>query len=147
LLVTGWLVWRETQDAENLTPDSYATFLICLGSVVSIYHLVYDLILLTLPTLAIFTAAHPSWKRMPRMVRTLLAGATALLAMNILWTGPAVGIGKIIVSSWPEFFEPWTDLCWRTVVRINPTLLALTWLGATTMGLLRPARRLSLIES
>lgn len=144
VLITGWLVWRETQNAENRMPDSYATFLICLGSVVSIYHLVYDLILLTLPIVAIFTASHPSWKRLPRTGRMFLAGASALLAMNILWTGPAAGVGRIIVSLWPEGFEPWIDLCWRIVVLINPTLLALMWVGATAIGLLRPARNRSL---
>ena len=104
----------------------------------AIYHLVYDLILLTLPAAATYFQTSVL-EGNAALGKAFVAAGCVVLALNVFWTGPPVRIAKMVASSWPEFFLPWSDFCWRTVVLINPTLLMLMWMAAATMGLLRPA--------
>ncbi len=133
LLVTGWLVWRETRRTQNLAPDSVATFLVLVGSLVGIYHLVYDVILLTLPAAALFTGVHSSWRDIPRSGRMVLKAGAIILALNVFWTGPGVRVAKTLASYWPELLLPWSDRCWQAALLVNPTTLVAMWVLAVVL--------------
>jgi hypothetical protein len=134
LFVTGWLTWRMSNAEEAFTPDSFATFLICVGSVFGVYHYVYDLVLLTLPAVALFTGAHPSWKRLPKWGIRLLQACLLLLAINVFWTGPAVRVGKELIELFPDELGPWSGICWQFATLLNPVALAALWTAAVVLA-------------
>jgi hypothetical protein len=135
LLVTGWLVARDARQPENLAPDSFTTFLLCIGSLLSIFHMVYDLVFLTLPVLALFTARHASWKQLPAWGLAGLRVGAAILALNVLWTGPAVRIGNLFVEQWPATLSPWSATGWHFATLLNAATLTALWLLAVALRL------------
>jgi hypothetical protein len=127
MLITGWLVAREARQEKSFAPDSFAMLLICLATLFGIFHYVYDLLLLTLPFTALFTAAHPSWQRLPRWGLHSLRLGALLLAFNVFWTGPAVRIARFLAARWPDLLEPWAEPCWQFAKLLNPVVLTSMW--------------------
>jgi hypothetical protein len=131
--VTGWIVRRETRSNENQAPASFATFVLCLGMVVGFYRIVYDLVFLTLPVMALFTARHPSWHRFPAWGPKALRIIAVVLALNCLWTGPAVHLGNRLRALLPEAVLPPPELVWHFAQSLNAVGLALAWLLAVAL--------------
>ena len=127
MLITGWLVAREARQGESFAPDSFVMLLLVLTTLFGVFHYVYDLLLLTLPVTALFTATHPSWQRLPRWGLHSLRLGALLLAFNVFWTGPAVRIAKFLAARWPDLLEPWAEPCWQFAKLLNPVVLASMW--------------------
>ncbi|MDX1946106.1 MAG: glycosyltransferase family 87 protein [Pirellulaceae bacterium] len=137
LLISGWLVARETRREENRAPDSVATLLICLASLLSIYHHAYELVLLTLPGVALITGRHPSWSRLAPWMLACLRGGMIVVAINVLWTGPGVRIAKTIAAFWPPLQSLATDQLWQLVTSVNSVTITLMWV-VVVVGCLWP---------
>jgi hypothetical protein len=142
LLTTAWLVWRETRQPSNLAPNSFATFMLCLGAVVGMYRIVYDLVFLTLPVVALFTASHPSWRRLPTRGLTVLRVLAVVLALNCLWTGPAIRVGYLLRENLPEQWLPSVETTWHVAQTLNPFVLVVIWGLALAMYLRSLERRI-----
>jgi hypothetical protein len=142
LLTTAWLVWRETRNPNNRAPDSFATFMLCLGAVVGMYRIVYDLVFLILPVVALFTASHPSWRRLPTRGLVVLRALAVVLALNCLWTGPAIRVGYLLRESLPEPWLPSVETTWHVAQTLNPFVLVVMWGLALAMYLRSLERRI-----
>jgi hypothetical protein len=128
LLTTGGLVWRTTRDKTNLAPESFATFLLCVGAVVGFYKMVYDLVFLTLPVAALFASRHDSWQRLPTWGRQALRIMAVVLMLNCLWTGPAVKFGYYVRELLSEAWLPSVATTWHFAQTLNPLGLMVAWL-------------------
>ena len=83
---TGWAVRQLGNDGEGRYPFGLSGMLMCLAILVTVYHLLYDGLLIVVPLLALLVAKREPWKSLPRAARWSLIGLLGFPVVSLLHT-------------------------------------------------------------